>query len=594
MSFNQIEELNQKRFKKLKEVAFFLNNLNNVAIDRVFNFDIETIQLELRGLVEKLQRDTINISILSEVSSGKSTFLNALIFDEPVLESKIGETTAKIFNIKYDKNYSINGEQKETLSEIKEQIAIENAYNLQNLNKKRNITQLQSIITLPNENLKKGIELYDTPGFATLNEKSIMILLKETISKSDATILLLDISQGIKKSEHKFIKDMLPRVQTNKRFIVLNKYDSLIDSDNLILKSQEEIEDEIKTLIQNIESQLQEIQGETKKIETFHLSAKKALIAKMKNDSKKLEESRFKLFEDRFWSRVVEAKDEVFEDNVNAFNRLKKELNKNFEEEKKILLKNKMTLLIQLRDAIENRDKILSLELNLAKLKDLNAQSVNQKSKNRLIELENKLVENILNMLHLNLESELSSIPIKNLLLFWTLKGKYKESVLSVMENARSFIVKHIEFFIIEATKEERKKDAIISKINRDLNTLFSLEKYGQRVNLNMTINRVIERINNYIEWNIFSIVALLRYNISSKKERALEPSFIELKSEISTIKRDLNGIITNSKKELDEYIVSVTQKITKIKESLRNQESFELEIDKLSLFIKDIERFTT
>ncbi|HIC78478.1 MAG TPA: hypothetical protein EYP02_04775, partial [Sulfurovum sp.] len=315
MGINQIEKLNQRRLKKRQEVEIFLNNLNTVSKDRAFHFDIKNIKLELTGLIDKFQRDTINISILSEVSSGKSTFLNALVFGESILESTIGETTAKIFNIRYGKKFSINGEEKESLLALKKQISIENHKNLESINNNENINNLQSIITLPNENLKRGIELYDTPGFATINESAILPLLKDTISKSDATILLLDISQGIKKSEYHFIENMIPRIQNNKRFIVLNKYDTLIDEENLILKSKEQIDSELKNLIHNIESKLQLLQKEpNKKIDTYHLSAKKALVSKIENDTVKFEESRFGLFEKDFWSRVITAKGEIFED----------------------------------------------------------------------------------------------------------------------------------------------------------------------------------------------------------------------------------------------------------------------------------------
>jgi len=595
MGINQIEILNQKRFNKRQEVEIFLNNLNSITQNRTLHFDIENIKLELNGLLEKFQRESVNISILSEVSSGKSTFLNALVFGEPILESSIGETTAKIFNIKYDKNFSINGVKKESLLEIKEQIDLENHKILEDINKNQEIPPLQSTITLPNKNLKKGVELYDTPGFSTMNESYIIPLLRETISKSDATILLLDISQGIKKSEYNFIKDMLPRIQTNKRFIVLNKYDTLINEDNLILKSQEQVEREISNLINNIESKLQEIQGEsTQKIETYHLSAKKALVSKMQTDPLKFEESRFGIFEKDFWNRVITAKDEVFEDNINTFETLKKELKVSLSEEKEILSKKKKSLQFQLRASLDSRDKITNIEKNLTIIERLNSHGLKEKSQNRLIELEHQLVEEILNILKTNLASELSAIPFSSKLFFWRLKERYKTTIVSVIEDARSFIIKHIHFFITEATKNERVKEDAILEINRDLNILFSLEKYDKRVNLEATLDRVVERTKGYVPWSFLTLISLLKYNIYGKTKTQLEPSFIELTSEITTIKRELNSIISNSQTEVEEYIVFVNDKVTTIKKSLNNQESLEKEIEKISNFTENMETFIT
>ena len=594
MGINQIEILNQKRFNKRKEVEIFLNNLNGMTQNRTLHFDIGNIKLELNGLLEKFKRESINISILSEVSSGKSTFLNALVFGEPILESTIGETTAKIFNIKYDKKFSINGVEKESLLEIKEQIDLENHKILENITQNRDTPPLQSTITLPNRHLKKGIELYDTPGFSTMNENYIIPLLRETISKSDATILLLDISQGIKKSEYNFIKDMLPRIQINKRFIVLNKYDTLINEDNLILKSKEQIESEISNLIDNIESKLQQIQGEsTQKIETYHLSAKKALVSKMQKDPVKFSESRFGIFEKDFWNRVVNAKDEVFEDNVNTFEAVKKELKVSLLEEREVLLKNRKSLQFQLRESLNSRDKIMTIEKNLATIKRLNSDELKQKSQNRLVELEHQLVEETLSILKVNLASELSAIPLSNTLLFWKLKEKYQKTIVSVIEDARSFIIKHINLFITEATKNERVKESAILEINRDLNILFPLEKYEKRVNLEATLDRVVKRTKGYVPWSLLTLISLLKYKLSGKTQSNLEPSFIELTSEIATIKRDLNTIISNSQTEIEEYIVFVNEKVSEIKKSLTNQESLEREIEEISDFVEEISNFT-
>ncbi len=40
MGINQIEELNQKRFKKRQEVEIFFNNLKNITRDRKVNVNL--------------------------------------------------------------------------------------------------------------------------------------------------------------------------------------------------------------------------------------------------------------------------------------------------------------------------------------------------------------------------------------------------------------------------------------------------------------------------------------------------------------------------------------------------------------------------
>ena len=589
MGINQIEELNQKRFKKRQEVELFLNNLNTITRDRVFNFNIEDTIFELRGLIDKFSRDTIKISIFSEVSSGKSTFLNTLVFNKPILESKIGETTAKIFHIKYGDRYSINGIEKDTLLEIKEQIAIENRKNLDRMMENQNLTETQSVITLPHENLKKGIELYDTPGFASIKEKKILTMLKEVVSQSDATILLLDISQGIKESERLFIKTILHNIQTNKRFIVLNKYDSIISEDDLIIKSKEEINQEITMLIENIESTLQMLQDDsTKKINSFYLSAKKALVGKIQNDALKLEQSRFPIFEEVFWKRVTEAKDEVFTENIKAFKRAKYNVNEMLKKERESLQIKRNRLEVKRASSMNNQRKILILEKDIERLNQLKSRS--KKRRENLISQEPIVRENIRYILNVNLASELSTITFFQKLRFWSLKKRYQRDVVAVIKDASSYIIELLNPFVLNSIKERKELETILWSINKNTTHLLVPPKYAKTINLEEIIKRVIDKMENYIAWDRATLFALLKYNISTKNSEPLEPSYVELMREISDMTRILSNEITNRKPQIENYISMVENEIERIKQSKEEQESLEQEIKEVTAFIEDID----
>ena len=589
MGINQIEELNQKRLKKRQEVEIFLNNLNNIIRDRTFNFNIEDITFELTGLIDKFSRDTIKISIFSEVSSGKSTFLNTLVFNQPILESKIGETTAKIFHIKYGDSYTINGIEKESLLEIKEQIATENHNNLDKMRENQNLTETQSIITLPHENLKKGIELYDTPGFASIKEKKILRMLKEVVSKSDATILLLDISQGIKESERLFIKKILHNIQTNKRFIVLNKHDTIVNEDDLAIKSKEEINQEISMLIEEMEHTLQMLQKDsTQKINSFYLSAKKALVGKIQNDSTKLEESRFPIFEEMFWKRVTDAKDEVFEENIQAFDRVKESFKEMLKKQKETLQKNRNSLKLELASSMNIKRKILTLERDIERLTALKDSSKNRQE--TLTSQELIIREDILSILKVNLASELSTITHFQKLKFWTLKKRYEEVIISVMRDASSYIIQQLNRFILNSIKERRELDSILWSINQNITHLLVPLKHEKKINLKEMMSRVITKTENSITWNRFTLFALLKYNISTKKSEVLEPSYVELLREISDIKRVQSSAISNEKAQIEQYITMVEYEIEKMKQSKEEQERLVEEIEEVTTFIEDID----
>ncbi len=588
MGINEIEELNDKRLKKQQEVNFFLDNLKKIIKDRTFTFNLEDILFELTGLVDKFSRDTIKISIFSEVSSGKSTFLNTLVFNKPILESKIGETTAKIFHIKYGEEYTINGIKKETLAEIKEQIAQENRKNLERMSDNQNLMERQSVITLPHENLKKGIELYDTPGFASIKEKKILTMLKEVVSKSDAIILLLDISQGIKESERLFIKKILHNIQTNKRFIVLNKYDSIVNEDDLAIKSKEEIAQEITMLISEIEHTLQMLQDDsTQKIKSFYLSAKKALVGKLQNNSVKLEQSRFPIFEEAFWQRVVEAKDEVFEENIKAFDRIQESIKESLKKEKKTLQNKKKRLERKLVSSMESQRKILILKKEIEKLKALKNSST--KIPQTLISQEHTLRQDILYILKVNLASELSTITYLEKLKFWKLKERYQESTVLVMKNATSYIIEQLNSFISNNVEYRKELDAILWNINQNTTELLIPLTHG-RINLEKIMKRVIDKMENYVAWDISTLFALLIYNITSKKHETIEPSYVELMREISDIKRDLSIEIVNKKYQIERYIIMVEEEIKKMNESKKEQESLEQEIREVARFIEEID----
>ncbi|MFW5443793.1 MAG: dynamin family protein [Methylococcaceae bacterium] len=277
---------------------------------------IKTKNLEhyLNGIFEKIDRNTINISVVAEVSSGKSTFLNALIFGKKILDAKMGETTAKIFKISYGESIN-SAELKEKVSKInistKNEISKEE-FSLEDIDVNDYIVNLTS----DNEKLKKGIVLYDTPGFGTLNEKVMLKLIKESVNCSDAVILLLDISKGLKKDEAKFIKEALFYIKEDKRFIVLNKFDAAIDED----EDESEIQEQIDKVVIDTKDELVKISTSIDRSvldeQTYYLSAIKALSGKSKNKPETLKLSRFPIFEESFWNRIVEAKKETFKDNV--------------------------------------------------------------------------------------------------------------------------------------------------------------------------------------------------------------------------------------------------------------------------------------
>jgi len=594
MGINQINILNKKRLEKRDEVERFLNRLKRITILDNIDLNIEEKQQSIEGLIEKLSKDTINISVVAELSNGKSTFLNALVFNEPVLESKIGETTAKVFNIKYGENFSINGKMCQDLQELKKKISIENSTNLEALNQKREPSDIQSVITLPNEHLKKGIELYDTPGFTTINEKSMLTLIKDAVSKSDATILLLDISQGIKSSEALFIKNILHQIPINKRFIVLNKYDTIFDEDDLVLKSKEEIDEEVETLVQQMKKILYTLQQEhSQTIETFTLSSKKALVGKITHNDKKLQESRFPIFEELFWQRVVDAKDELFEDRVHLFNKIQNETQKYLIEEREASLNEIERLEIKL-EMIDKHEEILqSIESQLEELKKLDRE-ITKEYKERVKKHENKFLEESQKILTLNLQGELSSISLVNRVLIFPLHRLYKESIVSVFTHASSYLENTLGLFINHALNMplQEKKQALIKQINRELNLSFRIKKYNKKRRIDETINRVFYRVSAYNQWNHYILIDILKQKINPKATVSLEFPVDDLKTEVTYRTNEMLRILEQSSNELMQYFALLDTTLEELNKSVQFKEEHEQTIEQLTRSVEEIDLF--
>ena len=589
MGIRQIESLAQKREKKREDVKQFLGYLNGVSSSSHLDWDIDEMRLELEGLVDKLSRDTINISIVSEVSSGKSTFLNALIFGEPILESCLGETTAKIFQIKYGKEFSINGKIQPSIDELKEEIHKENKNALEKIRQQQVSKDKFSVITLPNIHLKKGIELYDTPGFATINEKSMLNIIKKAIVQSDATILLLDISQGIKESERLFIKTILHKINPNKRFIVLNKYDTIFSEDDLLLKSQNEIEDEIQSVIGSVTSTLSTLQKDKEEpIVTYHLSAKKALVAKMTQNQEKLKESRFDYFEESFWEKIVIAKDQLFDDYVALFMELRNQSKEALGVERKRLLKKRAKIKNELYELKIQEKNIKKITNSLSTLSSLNGITHTEIEK-MLKSSQEKYVKEMVMMLNMNLESEISYISLWQKLVFWQLKNHYHSSIQMVANQAQSYLVNQIQTFVKEGSKmeDEQQKRELILRINHYFKMDVGLNEHPD-FDTEAIITHTLYRIKHALPWNRSIFIALLK--TPKGNQELLYPNYSAINSSIDILRQKIVTYLFQNQKDTDEYIADAYQKIEILEKRFEQKESLSQEIESISELIDEID----
>jgi signal recognition particle receptor subunit beta len=191
--------------------------------------------INISEISKYLKTEKIKVSVFGEFSSGKTTFLNALI-NENILTVAYEPTTAvptriryaKTFNILVyklsDKTLKLYGDDKED-GTWRRYIGRTSGSNILGLLKKKkkaiqtflskwtkegnNTGKVKEvIIELPLEWLKSGIELIDTPG--TNNEYTVHRMFTESVAQeTDIAIMLLDARQGGgKKTELEFMNDV--------------------------------------------------------------------------------------------------------------------------------------------------------------------------------------------------------------------------------------------------------------------------------------------------------------------------------------------------------------------------------------------------
>ncbi len=192
--------------EKVKD--YFFNSpirirLSNDEFIPLKNLIIENINQNIKYIydIEENEANPLNLVIVGEVKSGKSTFLNAIVY-KYVSEVDVLESTSSIIEVVYGKEY------------------------------KKEIEDGVTKISLDLDILKK-INLVDTPGIRSMNTKNENHTLRY-IQKADFIIFILDATHIGQED----IINTLELIETFKKPIigVVNKGDLLIDDKNEVME----------------------------------------------------------------------------------------------------------------------------------------------------------------------------------------------------------------------------------------------------------------------------------------------------------------------------------------------------------------------
>lgn len=314
MAQNIFEELHQKK----------QNLISMVEKAKEFKwFDADNIKNNQRAeeLIKKINDDTLTIGVIGQMKCGKSTFLNAFVFEDDVLPAATIPMTAALSVITYGEQkkvvaefYTSNEweEQKtqaarsiDGLSDLEKskvqaaQELVEKSKELgNNLSQYLGHTQDDTFENLeeyvgadgkyvsitksvkifyPKEYLK-GVEIVDTPGFndpiVSREERT-----KEFLKKADVVLMLLYAGQPFNATDRTILFENVRQCGIGKVLIGINKYDIPYKNGETEDKIKDYVKEELREASKNCgDVTLTEI---LKNTEPIPLSAEMALLSKI-------------------------------------------------------------------------------------------------------------------------------------------------------------------------------------------------------------------------------------------------------------------------------------------------------------------------
>ncbi|WP_020406021.1 dynamin family protein [Hahella ganghwensis] len=345
---HQVEAYQQWKKSLVREIAHYQSWL------RTNQLSSDDLELKLQRSTQLLHEDTLTIAFVGEFSRGKTELINALFFAEfgqRMLASQAGRTTMCPTELFYDhaggsylKVLPIETRQEErSLAELKRSLndwiifpldmsspeAMRKS--LDQVAKTKSVpfeearalgfdpSSLErdtvnsgmviipawrhALISLENPLLQQGLRILDTPGLNALGSEPELTV--SMIPNAHAVIFMLGVDTGVTASDMEIWKDFIFTDQADHRagrFAVLNKIDILWDD----IQGEEHTQQAITQVRAKTAEQL----GLEPK-DVLLLSAKQALIGRIKGDEERLQRSQLDTLEDLLSNQILAQKERL-------------------------------------------------------------------------------------------------------------------------------------------------------------------------------------------------------------------------------------------------------------------------------------------
>ncbi len=186
--------------------------------------DWNLIQEQLRLIRKKMNEKKLNISVIGEFSTGKSTFINALLRKELLASSALQGTTVASTVIDYDSQYRIH---LEYLDGRKDQKLTYPAFaelkdDLDRYTTEPAVAKLLKTVRvyLPSEILKHNFRIIDTPGTNVTEAWHEDVTVRTLKNDSDLSIILISAEKPAPETMLKFVEKNLTSILPQCVFVV--------------------------------------------------------------------------------------------------------------------------------------------------------------------------------------------------------------------------------------------------------------------------------------------------------------------------------------------------------------------------------------
>ncbi|MBA9087271.1 small GTP-binding protein [Fontibacillus solani] len=259
---------------------------------------------ELQQLRSNLAQGRFEIVVVGEFSTGKSTFINALI-GRKVLPSKAQPTTATINYIRHAKENPHGTEEAIVFFEKghSEHVPFQQL--------EQYVTEMSTLFSVVDEishvdlyvdspYLEDGVVIVDTPGMQSLHKKHDEITRKQ-IAVSNASIFLFNINHAATRTEFMFISEI--QKSLDRIFFVANRCDEVDIS-----------EQSVESVVASIEGKLQHndfFKVKSGYANVYPVSAAKALYQRiggeLATEKEHVDAARYGQFEEKLWTYLTQG-----------------------------------------------------------------------------------------------------------------------------------------------------------------------------------------------------------------------------------------------------------------------------------------------